>query len=405
MPSLPRHEATRYLVPLREGGSLPAVVETASGDLFVVKFRGAGQGAKALVAEVLVAGLADVLGLPVPELALVELDAEFGRTEPDPEIQDILRGSLGANLGMRYLDGALNFDPVAAGDLVDETLASTVVWLDALVTNPDRSAKNPNMLVHEERLWLIDHGAALFAHHDWSRADEARARTRFELISEHVLLDRASVVERIDREAPERLSFGRSGRGAGPGSGRLPRGSDLRWRVRRRRGGAVSLSRLPDDSAARPATLGRGGRRGPPTTTVSSTSTSLLAPMTDWIDYDFAVVRVVPHVHLYEASAVGVIVHARTVDFIDARVVSSPDELKRVAEPGREERLARYLRGYQATARGDEGAGPMALLPPSERFHWLTAPRSDLIQCSPVHSGRTKDPAATLAELFRQYVG
>lgn len=125
----------------------------------------------------------------------------------------------------------------------------------------------------------------------------------------------------------------------------------------------------------------------------------------DWIDYDFAVICVVPHVHLYGSSAVGVILHARTAEFLDVAVLSEPADLVRVARREGEVRLARYLSAYRAMARGEEGAGPLAHLPPSERFHWLTAPRSDQIQCSPVHSGRTRDPAETLRTLFTEYVG
>src|SRR5262245_5532268 len=174
LPPLARHAATRYVQPLREGGSLPAVVDTDGGGLFVVKFRGAGQGAKALIAELLVGLLAERVGLPVPPLAVIDLPEVFGRTEPDPEIQDILRGSRGLNVGLRYLDGAFNFDLAAAGDLVTEDLATRLVWLDALVTNPDRTARNPNLLVAEGRIWLIDHGGTLYAHHDWTSVDEAR---------------------------------------------------------------------------------------------------------------------------------------------------------------------------------------------------------------------------------------
>ncbi len=198
---LPTYEATRYLVPLREGGSLPAVVETDGGGLFVAKFRGAGQGAKALIAEVIVGRLAELLGLSMPSIARIDLDEEFGRSEPDPEIQDVLRGSRGANFGIAYLDGALNFDPVAAADLVTPEFASLLVWLDALVTNPDRGAKNPNLLVHDERLWLIDHGAAIYAHHHWDSVDEERTRSAFPLSSQHVLLGRASELQDVDARA------------------------------------------------------------------------------------------------------------------------------------------------------------------------------------------------------------
>ncbi len=200
MTALPRHAATRYVQPLREGGSLPAVVDTAAGGLFVVKFRGAGQGAKALIAELVVGQLAQIVGLPVPELAIVELSEAFGRSEPDPEIQDILRGSQGVNVGLRYLDGAFNFDGAAAGELVSVELATRLVWFDAFVTNVDRSHRNPNLLVWRRRPWLIDHGGALYAHHDWSAVDEARTRTAFPRIREHVLLDRADDLAAVDPE-------------------------------------------------------------------------------------------------------------------------------------------------------------------------------------------------------------
>ena len=205
-PQLPRHVAMRYVHPLREGGSLPAVVDTDAGGLFVVKFRGAGQGAKVLVAELIVGLLAAHLGLPVPELALVDVGDRFGRSEPDPEIQELLRRSHGTNVGTRYLEGAFNFDGVAAGDFVSPELAARVVWLDAFTTNPDRTPHNPNLLVWQRRPWLIDHGAALYAHHDWGSVDEVRTVTSFPLIRSHVLLARAGDIAAADAECAERLS-------------------------------------------------------------------------------------------------------------------------------------------------------------------------------------------------------
>ncbi len=199
-PLLPVHVATRYVQPLREGGSLPAVLDTTGG-FFVTKFRGAGQGARVLLAEILVHGLAEALGLPVPPLALVQLPERFGQSEPDPEIQELLKASRGLNVGLGYLDGAFNFDPVAARDLVTPAFATTLVWLDAYVTNPDRSARNPNLMVHERRPWLIDHGAALYAHHDWASVDEARTATPFPLIRQHVLLELAGDLEAERRRA------------------------------------------------------------------------------------------------------------------------------------------------------------------------------------------------------------
>lgn len=205
---LPTFTAVRYLQPLREGGSLPAVVETEDG-LYVVKFRGAGQGPRALIAELIVGGLARELGLPVPELALVEVPAPFGADEPDPEIRDLLVASHGMNVGLRYLDGAFNYDVGAAGDLLDPELAADVVWLDALTTNPDRTARNPNLLVWDRRPWLIDHGSALYAHHAWDTVDDARTRTPFPLIRDHVLLLAADDVTAADTRLAPRLTPGR----------------------------------------------------------------------------------------------------------------------------------------------------------------------------------------------------
>lgn len=202
------HAAQRYVTPLREGGSLPALVETEVGP-YVVKFRGAGQGARALVAELVVGGIARRLGLPLPDLALVHLDDAFGQAEPDPEIQDILKASRGLNVGLGFVEGAFAFDPLASADLVDPGLAADVVWLDALTTNIDRTARNPNLLVAPGAagpdVWLIDHGAALYFHHDWANTDAARARTPFPAIRDHILLHRAGDVEAADARLAPRL--------------------------------------------------------------------------------------------------------------------------------------------------------------------------------------------------------
>ena len=197
--------ATRYVQPLREGGSLPAIVDTDAGGLFVAKFRGAGQGAKALIAEVIVGRLAEEM-LPIPKLALIDIPAAFGRSEPDPEIQDLLNASHGINFGMRYLDGAFNFDGTAAGDLISPDLAASIVWFDAFVTNPDRTHRNPNILIWNRQPWLIDHGAALYAHHDWQSVNETRTRSSFPLIKDHVLLSCAGDIEEADRQMTEHLT-------------------------------------------------------------------------------------------------------------------------------------------------------------------------------------------------------
>ncbi|MDT5156996.1 MAG: hypothetical protein QOH51_1353 [Acidobacteriota bacterium] len=187
--------ATRYVTPLREGGSLPAIVEADDDGLYVLKFRGAGQGPKALIAELLVGEIGRALGLPVPEIVFVELDASLARTEPDPEIQDLIRASVGLNLALDYLPGSTAFDPVV--DSPDAELASRVVWLDAYTTNVDRTPRNTNLLVWHRKLWLIDHGAALYFHHDWTNY-LARSRSPFPQIKDHVLLPFAGVLPETD---------------------------------------------------------------------------------------------------------------------------------------------------------------------------------------------------------------
>jgi hypothetical protein len=191
--------ATRYVTPLREGGSLPGLVEADDDGLYVVKFRGAGQGPKALAAEIVAGELARGLGLPVPELVLVELDPDLARAEPDPEIQDLIGASAGLNLGVDFLPGALPYAPARPPD---PALAAAVVWLDALVENVDRTPRNPNMLRWHGNLWLIDHGASLFVHHG-AGDPLAVAGRPFPAIREHVLLPAAgSIVDADKRLAP-----------------------------------------------------------------------------------------------------------------------------------------------------------------------------------------------------------
>ncbi len=191
-------QATRYVTPLREGGSLPAIIEADDSGLYVLKFRGAGQGPLALVAELVAGLMGRALGLPVPELVLVELDAALGRNEPDQEIQDLLRASAGLNIAMDYLPGSVTFDP-AAGDRPAPDLASRIIWFDALITNIDRTPRNPNLLMWHRQLYLIDHGAALYFHHQWERLDE-KALSPFAPIRQHVLLPWASQLAQADEE-------------------------------------------------------------------------------------------------------------------------------------------------------------------------------------------------------------
>jgi hypothetical protein len=194
---------TRYVTPLREGGSLPAIAEAGDGFLYVLKFRGAGQGVKSLVAELIGGEIARVLGLRVPEIVFATLDAAFGRSEPDEEIQDLLKASVGLNLGLHYLQGSISFDPVV--NRVDALLASQIVWLDSLLTNVDRTARNTNMLVWNKELWLIDHGAALYFHHSWQGWEELAMRP-FVQVKDHVLLPFASQLPEVDAKYRELLT-------------------------------------------------------------------------------------------------------------------------------------------------------------------------------------------------------
>jgi hypothetical protein len=195
--------ATRYVTPLREGGSLPALVEADDLGLYVVKFHGAGQGPKALVAELLTGELARAAGLAVPELVRIEVDAALGRNEPDPEIRDLLNASVGVNLGVDFLPGSITFDPVA-GPPPPAEQAAAIVWLDAFTSNVDRTPRNPNLLWWHRALWLIDHGASLYFHHDWDSA-EPHARAPFAAIKDHVLLPWAEGIARAGARMAEPL--------------------------------------------------------------------------------------------------------------------------------------------------------------------------------------------------------
>ena len=197
IPQLRTVNVTRYVTPLREGGSLPAIVEADDGFLYVLKFRGAGQGLKALIAELLGGEIARILGIKMPEMVFAELNDSFSKTEPDEEIQDLLRTSTGLNLAVHFLSGAITFDPIVT--TVEPKLASQIVWLDALLTNVDRTARNTNMLIWHKELWLIDHGASLYFHHNWDNWEEQSKRP-FVAIKDHVLLPQASEIEEVDKE-------------------------------------------------------------------------------------------------------------------------------------------------------------------------------------------------------------
>lgn len=194
---------TRYITPLREGGSLPALAEADDDFKYVLKFRGAGHGVKALIAELLGGEIARTLGLRVPELVFANLDPAFGRTEGDEEIQDLLKKSQGLNLGLHFLSGSITFDPAASA--VSSLLASQIVWLDAFTTNIDRTVRNTNMLMWHKELWLIDHGATFYFHHSWDNW-EKHSTSAFELIKDHVLLDSASELDAVNADFKQKLS-------------------------------------------------------------------------------------------------------------------------------------------------------------------------------------------------------
>lgn len=188
---------TRYITPLREGGSLPALAEADDDFKYVLKFKGAGHGVKALIAELVGGQIAKALKLQLPELVFANLDEAFGRSEGDEEIQDLLQGSQGLNLALHFLSGAITFDPVVT--TVDAKLASQIVWLDAYITNVDRTFRNTNMLIWHKELWLIDHGACLYFHHSWNNWEQ-HAKSPFALIKDHVLLPQASLLKEVDAE-------------------------------------------------------------------------------------------------------------------------------------------------------------------------------------------------------------
>jgi len=196
-PDIRTVEVTRYITPLREGGSLPAVTEADDGFMYVLKFKGAGQGIKVLISELIGGELAKLMGLKVPEIVFAQLDEAFGRTEPDEEIQDLLKASRGLNLAMHYLQGAFIFDAVV--NKIDEHTASKIVWLDSLITNIDRTARNTNMLMWHNELWLIDHGASLYFQHNLTNAEE-QAKRPFPSIKDHVLLPFAKQLKAVNNE-------------------------------------------------------------------------------------------------------------------------------------------------------------------------------------------------------------
>ena len=203
IPKLRTVNVMRYITPLREGGSLPALAEACDDFKYVIKFRGAGHGTKALISELLGGLIAKHLELPVPEIVFVELDKAFGQTEADEEIQDLLKFSQGLNLGLHYLSGAITYD--VATNTCDPILASKIVWLDSFITNVDRTFRNTNLLIWHKELWLIDHGASFYFHHSWDNWQKT-SETPFPMIKDHALIKHASELETVHKEFTEKLN-------------------------------------------------------------------------------------------------------------------------------------------------------------------------------------------------------
>ncbi len=378
--------ATRYVTPLREGGSVPALVEADDDGLYVVKLLGAGHGRKALVAELLAGEIGRHLGLPVPDLVLVELDAALAKAEPDGEIKDLLERSAGTNVGLDFLPGALAFAP-AVGPAPDADLAAAVVWFDALTTNVDRTARNPNLLVWHRRLHLIDHGSALYIHHTW-RDPAEHARRRFEAIRDHVLLPFASSIEAADARLAPLVSP------AAPGA--ADRGDPRRLAAGR---GRAARARTPIAGRTSTTSSRASSRR-----VRSSRRPSVPARPDGRSPFEYAIVRVVPRVERGEMLNAGIVLMSRPRRFLGARVLLDEGVLVAMAPDCDPDVVREHLETIVRIADGDRAAGPISGLSMAERFHWLVSPSSTIIQPSEVHTGLTGDPAATLDHLFRTLV-
>ncbi len=340
-----RHvKATRYVAPLREGGSLPGLVEGDDDGLYVCKFRGAGQGPLALVAEIIGGEIARQVGLPVPELVLLDVDPALGVAEPDPEIQELLHASAGLNLGVDFLPGALAF---TGADPVDPQFAALVMWLDELITNVDRTPRNPNLLCWHGQVWLIDHGAALYRQH----AEGDFVATASAAVPAH----RAARPQAVGRHA------------------RPP--ARVRHRRRGPRPGGVADRPVPGRLQAL-----AGG-----------------AAMSEAFQY--TVLQLVPSIERQERVNTGVVLFCRRSRFLEARTHVDVAKLELLAPGLDAAELERHLASLRAVA-GGTGEHHVAQLDQSERFHWLAAPASTIVQPTAVHTGLTDDPQATLQRLF-----
>ncbi len=405
--------ATRYVTPLREGGSLPGLMEADDLGMYVVKFCGAGQGPRALVAEVICAEIAGAIGLRVPRWVPVLVPEELAPAEPDEEVQHLLKLSVGMNLGIDFLPGALDVGPMPT---VDPQLAGRIVWLDALITNADRSWRNPNMLLWHRALQLIDHGAALTFHHSWApgRADQVqRFATREYDLADHALLECTPDVLAADHDLGD-LDW--AGVIAGAVADR-PRGM-ARWGQRGvgwsggREGG---LPGVPAGSHRRPTHLGPGtcpGRRkwarprcpGPSGVGPAEPGAAGLDPRAEdravgvmtGMPFEYAVLRIVPRVDRGEYVNGAVLLYCQQTEFLGMRIRSDLSCVTALWSKADVVAIVDALAAAKAVAEGSRTVGEVGLADPGRRFRWLTAPRSVVIQPGPVHTGVTDDPDAEL---------
>ena len=397
---LPVVQASRYVTAFREGGSLPGLMEADDLGTYVVKFHGAGQGRKALIAEVIGGELARALGLPVPALVGVELDPAIATNEPDEEIQDLLKASAGLNLGVDFLPGALDLDATAFP--VDAALAGRILWFDALIGNVDRSWRNPNLLRWHGRPYLIDHGAALTFHHSWPARGWA---TRPYSATEHALLGctpdvaaaetdlaplitTAMLVDAVDLVPTPWLSDE-------PG---FADEAELRAALRRT---AHPASGRPGAVAARPA---RGGCRVPRRSAGrAGTKPPQRLTVTSRLPFQYTVLRVVPRVERGESMNAGVLLYCRAADFLQARVHLDVARLRALDPHLDQAELSAALQGIADACNG-HGDSPAAVEEMGHRFRWLSAPHSTVVQPGPVHTGLTADPSAELDRLLERLV-
>ncbi len=386
---LPTIRAVRYVTPLREGGSLPGIVEADDDGTYVLKFRGAGQGPKVLVAEVVVGEIARALGIRVPDLRAVDLDARIARYEADEEVQDLLTASVGLNLGVDFLPGAFGYDGARPPSPEE---AARILWLDAFTANVDRTWSNPNLLVWHGRTWAIDHGAALYFQHSWPRSGSTPAKFAAQPFdaSTHVLREVAGDLAGTDAALTRLVTPDLLGdvlslvpdEWLEPAPGMDHPG-----------GGPRGVRREPAGTAGRPPGLAARPRPGGP---------PVSGPL---VGYQYVVLRCVPRVDRDEFLNVGVVLYSQQADFLDVAYSLDPDRLSALA-PGLDlEAVEASLRTLADVCAGRSAPGLPVIPRPGPRFGWISAPRSTVLQPGPVHGGLTADPAATLATLVHRLVG